>query len=113
MEKILEINFKSRFGFGPNTDLRLDESIPGTNGATVGKLDRVKKTFSNFHKRGSSPYLFRRWTCDFDYWRRASNGQWGPIVGTELAIVGSLYLLLAADMEEVGDGNRSAVEECQ
>ncbi|KAF5137172.1 hypothetical protein E5D57_000948 [Metarhizium anisopliae] len=48
MDKILEINFKSRFGFGPNTDLRLDEPIQGTNGATVDKMNRVNETIRIF-----------------------------------------------------------------
>lgn len=44
-----------------------------------------------------------RCTLHFDGLETASlisfQGQWAPIVGTGLAIVGSLYLLLAADME--------------
>ena len=31
-----------------------------------------------------------------------SLGQWAPIVGTALAVVGSLYLLLSADIEAAG-----------
>lgn len=38
-----------------------------------------------------------------------SVGQWAPIVGTGLAAVGSLYLLVAADLEELrGEANENA-----
>ncbi|TWU75873.1 hypothetical protein ED733_005605 [Metarhizium rileyi] len=48
MDKILEINFKSRFGFKLGDDLRLDEPIRGTNGATVGKMKKVNETIRLF-----------------------------------------------------------------
>ncbi|KAH0598892.1 hypothetical protein MHUMG1_03004 [Metarhizium humberi] len=127
MDKILEINFKSRFGFGPNTDLRLDEPIQGTNGATVGKMNRVNETIRIFISVAIVPIFagaglailiigetnFFSRQVRYENEPMASIGQWGPIVGTGLAIAGSLYLLLAADLEEVGNGTHSVVEECQ
>ncbi|EXV06647.1 hypothetical protein X797_001367 [Metarhizium robertsii] len=127
MDKILEINFKSRFGFGPNTDLRLDEPIQGTNGATVGKMKRVNETIRIFISVAIVPIFagaglailiigetnFFSRQVRYENEPMASIGQWGPIVGTGLAIAGSLYLLLAADLEEVGNGNHSVVEKCQ
>jgi len=38
--KILDINWKTRFGDG-NEDDRIDEPIEGTNGATIGMIKRV------------------------------------------------------------------------
>ncbi|KID75629.1 hypothetical protein MBR_04880, partial [Metarhizium brunneum ARSEF 3297] len=127
MDKILEINFKSRFGFGPNTDLRLDKPIQGTNGATVGKMNRVNETIRIFISVAIVPIFagaglailiigetnFFSRQVRYENEPMASIGQWGPIVGTGLAIAGSLYLLLAADLEEVGNGTHSVVEECQ
>lgn len=48
MDKILEINFKSRFGWGLDNDLGINEPIQGTNGATVGKMNRVNETIRFF-----------------------------------------------------------------
>lgn len=48
MDKILEINFKSRFRFGPNANIGVDEPIEGTNGATLGKMNSVNETIRFF-----------------------------------------------------------------
>ena len=45
--KILEINWKSRFG-ARNEDERVDEPIAGTNGATVQKMKGVNNVIRLF-----------------------------------------------------------------
>ncbi|KAI8961786.1 hypothetical protein F5Y11DRAFT_366451 [Daldinia sp. FL1419] len=61
--KILEINWKSRFG-----PAKEDQVIEGTNGATYAGMSKV-------------------------------NFMWAPLVGTGLAALGSLYMLLAVDLD--------------
>jgi hypothetical protein len=150
MDKILEINFKSKFGFGLNTDLPIDEPIEGTNGATLDKMNRVNETVRVFMSVAIVPLFgaaglaililgernFFSEQVKYENEPMASIGeclgnpvprcqdqqtnichhsigQWGPIVGTGLAFVGSLYLLLAADMEEIEHVADVQAAECQ
>jgi len=110
--KILELNWKSRFGTGD-----LQQQIEGTNGATVGGMLRINAVVTsvlsvleillfggaviailvvgelNF---GSAPMVFETELIQ-------SVGQWAPLAGTALAIFGSLYHLLMADVDVVAD----------
>ncbi|KAG6010520.1 hypothetical protein E4U21_005871 [Claviceps maximensis] len=110
MDKILEINWKSRFGI---TDEMCNEPIEGTNGATIGKMYLVNEAVRFFMSVAIVPIFasaglavliigeINFFSAQMRYQNEpmASIGQWGPIVGTGLAIAGSLYLLLAADIE--------------
>ncbi|QUC22871.1 uncharacterized protein UV8b_07112 [Ustilaginoidea virens] len=127
MDKILEINWKSRFGI--NDDIR-SEPIKGTNGATVGKMNDVNEIIRFFISVAIVPIFtaaglavlivgeinFFSYQMRYQNEPMASIGQWGPIVGTGIAIVGSLYLLLAADIEAAlhgpSDNEKGCEHEC-
>ena len=47
LDKILEINWKSRFGL-TDDELRINAPIEGTNGATIGKMRKVNETIRFF-----------------------------------------------------------------
>ncbi|KAK2762877.1 hypothetical protein FQN54_001052 [Arachnomyces sp. PD_36] len=116
-DKILEINWRTSFengGEGP----RMDEPIEGTNGATVGKMRGVNALVRKFLSTIEIPVFgaavfailimgernFFSPQMRFETEPIASIGQWAPIVGTGLAILGSLYLVMAADQEVREDG---------
>lgn len=111
--KILEINWKSRFGPGDG-----DELIEGTNGATVAKMTGVNAMVKLFLSTLEIPILsaavlailvfgeLNLWSIQV-LWQTepiASIGQWAPIVGTVLAALGSLYVLLSVDMDAINRG---------
>ncbi|XDG07614.1 hypothetical protein ABKA04_007229 [Annulohypoxylon sp. FPYF3050] len=111
--KILEINWKSRFGPGDG-----DELIEGTNGATVAKMTGVNAMVKLFLSTLEIPILsaavlailvfgeLNLWSIQV-LWQTepiASIGQWAPIVGTVLAALGSLYVLLSVDMNAINRG---------
>ncbi|KAI1806926.1 hypothetical protein F4811DRAFT_508718 [Daldinia bambusicola] len=108
--KILEINWKSKFGLA-----REDEMIEGTNGATVEGMSKVNSVVRLFLSTLEIPLLsaaviaiiiFGEWnffTPQVQYQTEPINsvGQWAPLVGTLLAALGSLYMLMAVDLEAV------------
>ncbi|RFU28503.1 hypothetical protein B7463_g7840, partial [Scytalidium lignicola] len=110
--KILEINWKSRFG-REDEDERIDELIEGTNGATVGRMKGVNALVRLFLSVVEIPVFgaavltiliigernFFSTQVRYQTEPMASIGQWAPIVGTGLAAIGSLYLLLTTDMK--------------
>ncbi|KAK5996793.1 hypothetical protein PT974_02136 [Cladobotryum mycophilum] len=112
MDKILEINWKSRFGASDN-DSQIDEPISGTNGATKGNMRNVNNTIRFFLSVAVIPVFggaafailvigernFFSRPVRYQNEPMASIGQWAPIVGTGMACLGSLYLLLATDIE--------------
>ncbi|KAK2802009.1 hypothetical protein FQN51_004919 [Onygenales sp. PD_10] len=121
--KILEINWKNRFGDGSDDGdvAREDEPIEGTNGATIGKMNGVNALVRLLLSAVEIPILgaaviailiigeLNFWSSQVLYETEpvASIGQWAPIVGAGLAILGSLYLVLAADMDAVEKSERS------
>ncbi|RDL29812.1 uncharacterized protein BP5553_10677 [Venustampulla echinocandica] len=120
--KILEINWKTRFG-DRDGDERTDEPIEGTNGATIEKMRSVNSLIRLFLSAVEIPVfgaavlailiIGERNFFSPQVWHQtepiASIGQWAPIVGTGLAVAGSLYLLLAANMKAVKEeANTSA-----
>ncbi|KAI1472494.1 uncharacterized protein F4812DRAFT_454308 [Daldinia caldariorum] len=108
--KILEINWKSRFG-----SAKADELIEGTNGATdegMSKVNSVVRLFLStleiplFSAAVVAIIIFGEWnffTPQVQYQTEPINsiGQWAPLVGTLLAALGSLYMLMAVDLEAV------------
>ncbi|QPG94041.1 hypothetical protein C2857_004268 [Epichloe festucae Fl1] len=124
MDKILEINWKSRFGI--NDDI-CHEPIEGANGTTVERMYVVNETVRFFISVAIVPIFasaglavlivgevnFFSDQMRFQTEPMASIGQWGPIVGTGIATAGSLYLLLAADIEAAMRGGTSATESGQ
>ncbi|PGH29434.1 hypothetical protein GX50_07814 [[Emmonsia] crescens] len=112
--KVLEINRMNRFGIGKEED-QVDEPIEGTNGATIKKMNRVNSLVRLFLSAVEIPVLgaavigililgemnFFSPQVLYQTEPVASIGQWGPIVGAGLAVLGSLYLVLAADLDAV------------
>ncbi|KAI1457314.1 hypothetical protein F4805DRAFT_181623 [Annulohypoxylon moriforme] len=113
--KILEINWKSRFGPGDG-----DQLIEGTNGATVAKMTGVNAMVRLFLSTLEIPIFssavlvilifgeMNLWSTQV-LWQTepiASIGQWAPIVGTVLAALGSLYVLLSVDMDAINRGEK-------
>ncbi|KAI2637800.1 hypothetical protein GGS26DRAFT_427974 [Hypomontagnella submonticulosa] len=109
--KILEINWKTRFG--PKEKEDEDEPISGTNGATVEKMSSVNTVVRLFLSTLEIPIFSAAvlailifgernfFSRQVEYQTEPINsiGQWAPIVGTILAALGSLYVLLAVDLE--------------
>ncbi|PGH00023.1 hypothetical protein GX51_06022 [Blastomyces parvus] len=112
--KILEINRMNRFGIGRPKE-QVDEPIEGTNGATIKKMNKVNSLVRLFLSAVEIPVLgaavmgililgeMNFFSSQVMYQTEpvASIGQWGPIVGAGLAVLGSLYLVLAADLDAV------------
>ncbi|KAJ2904765.1 hypothetical protein MKZ38_007273 [Zalerion maritima] len=112
--KILEINWKSRFG--PPS---LDETIEGTNGATVGKMKGVNEGIRFFLSVIEVPVFcgavlailvigemnFFSTQVFYQTEPIQSIGQWAPVVGTGLAALGSGYIFLATDADQI-EGDR-------
>ncbi|KAK8112343.1 uncharacterized protein PG998_008800 [Apiospora kogelbergensis] len=103
--KILEINWKRRFG--NKRDVDLAEEIEGTNGATIGKMMNVNDIIRSFLSVVQIPVFVGAVLAimvigEMNFWSESVNyqtepvssiGQWAPIVGTVLAALGSLYVL--------------------
>ncbi|OBT99791.2 hypothetical protein VE01_01970 [Pseudogymnoascus verrucosus] len=109
--KILEIKWKTSFGDGGEENKIID----GTNGATNAAMMRVKNQVRKFMLAVEIPVFgaavlailiigernFFSAQVRYKTEPMASIGQWAPIAGTVLAVMGSLYLLLAGgELEE-------------
>ncbi|KAI0172675.1 hypothetical protein GGR52DRAFT_417172 [Hypoxylon sp. FL1284] len=121
--KILEINWKARFGQEDK-----DEPIEGTNGATVKGMGRVNSRIKLFLSTLEIPLFgtavlailivgeLNLFSPEVIYQTEpmTSIGQWAPVVGTGLAALGSLYLLLSADLdaEEEEDNPKHSTHHC-
>ncbi|KAM0109325.1 hypothetical protein ACP6JB_004912 [Aspergillus fumigatus] len=140
--KILEINWTRRFG-NPDRNKMQDEVIEGTNGATLGTMNKVNEMIRSFLSVVEVPifgasvlvitligemnffsrqvrYQTERIESIGKFPRELSTGyvpvpdlwvgQWAPIVGAGLAVLGSLSLFWAArveDQEEDVEGKAS------
>ncbi|RFU81955.1 transferase family III [Trichoderma arundinaceum] len=126
-EKVFESNWKSRFGISTD-DTQADEPISGTNGATKGTMKGVNDMVRFFLSVAAVPVFggaglvilivgeinFFSGPVSYQVEPLASVGQWAPIVGTGLAAIGSLYLVLAADVEAVKEEtDPNAVHHCK
>ncbi|KAF7942417.1 hypothetical protein BELL_0386g00050 [Botrytis elliptica] len=108
--KIRETNWNNRFG---HKEEPIDAPIEGTNNATVGKMKEVNSLIRFFLSAIEVPVFvgavlaililgernFFSQQVAYQTEPIATIGQWAPIVGTGLAVFGSLYRLLAANME--------------
>ncbi|KAL6863503.1 hypothetical protein J3F83DRAFT_191031 [Trichoderma novae-zelandiae] len=113
-EMVFEDNWKSPFGIRAD-DSRADEQISGTNGATNKTMKDVNIMIRLFLSVVAVPVFggaglailiageinFFSSPVNYQVESLASIGQWSPIVGTGLAVIGSLYLVLAADVTAV------------
>ncbi|KAJ5204987.1 uncharacterized protein N7498_005866 [Penicillium cinerascens] len=111
--KILEKNWE-KFSRRDREKEKPDESpIEGTNGATPNHMRWISDRIRSWLTLIEVPIfvaavLFILIKGEMNFFSTpvryqtepiASIGQWAPIVGTGLGVVGSLYILLAADME--------------
>ncbi|KAL0253457.1 hypothetical protein SLS55_010436 [Diplodia seriata] len=118
--KILKLDWNMRFG-RRNEDRDDNEQIDGTNGVTIKKMklinDVVKGLLGTveilvFGGAVLAIIIFGErnlWSSQVNYMTEpiASIGQWAPIVGTGLAAIGSLYLLLAKDVKQESGSDAS------
>lgn len=107
--KILQINWRARFGNEPNPE-DMHQPIEGTNNATPMSVKAINGRIRAFLSVVEAPVFgaailavliigernFFSTQVDYQTEPIASIGQWAPIVGTGLALFGSLYVALAA-----------------
>ncbi|KAI0477261.1 hypothetical protein GGR56DRAFT_398945 [Xylariaceae sp. FL0804] len=119
--RILQINWKQRpscsymTGYGRQDDKeRLNQPIVGTNGATEGKMINVNDRIKGFIYRLVAPVFggailgilvtgernFFSPQVNYQTEPMTSVGQWAPVVGTALAALGSLYVLIATELKK-------------
>ncbi|KAK1246591.1 hypothetical protein MKX08_000393 [Trichoderma sp. CBMAI-0020] len=116
-----------RIGLGAD-DTPVDETISGTNGATKKSMRGVNSGIRYFLSVVAIPVFggaglaiiivgeinFFSGPVYYQAEPLASIGQWAPIVGTGLAAIGSLYLVLAADVEAAKEeSDAHFVQECK
>ncbi|KAJ5342071.1 hypothetical protein N7541_011195 [Penicillium brevicompactum] len=104
-----------------------DEAIRGTNGATVNHMTAIGEKIKDWMSLIEVPVMAAAVLAilikgEMNFWSGpvyyqtepiTSIGQWAPVVGTGLAVLGSLYLLLAADMDaEVKGDKQPDCKEC-
>ncbi|KAJ5153059.1 uncharacterized protein N7482_009537 [Penicillium canariense] len=111
--KILEKNWEKISHKDRPNEKPEEQPIEGTNGATPKQMSGIANRIRGWLTLIEIPVfvaavmaILIRGEMNFFskpvYYQTepiASIGQWAPIVGTGLAVIGSLYLLLAADME--------------
>ncbi|KAL1959057.1 hypothetical protein VTO42DRAFT_3298 [Malbranchea cinnamomea] len=111
--KILELNWKMRFGEGDGGNERNDELTEDTHGAIVKKVDQVNALIRRLLSVVEVPVFgaavlaivimgernFFSPQVKYQTEPLAAIGQWAPIVGTVLAVLGSVYLHLATNLE--------------
>ncbi|RFN46060.1 hypothetical protein FIE12Z_9661 [Fusarium flagelliforme] len=112
-DRVLEINWRRRFG----RQQEEDEETTEDGGANRGVMKKVNDTIGFYLKILAVPVFggaglailivgeinFFSPQVDYQTEPMANIGQWAPVTGTAMAMVGSLYLLLARHAEEAGD----------
>jgi hypothetical protein len=112
LEKVLENHWKNQHGYSDEEAYR-NELITGTNGATVGRMKGVNSIVQKLLGVVEVPVFagavlailivgeINFFSPQLRYQTEpiASIGQWAPIAGTILAVLGAFYLLLATDGE--------------
>ncbi|KAL2802976.1 hypothetical protein BJX63DRAFT_413312 [Aspergillus granulosus] len=107
---ILQETWNTRFNHSSEMDPR-DEPIEGTNGATVGKMLQINGLVRTVLSTVEAPVFaaavlaililgeknFFSNPVDYGTEPIASIGQWAPIVGAGLAVLGSLIVFLTAE----------------
>ncbi|KAJ5373433.1 hypothetical protein N7517_005439 [Penicillium concentricum] len=107
-----------------------DEVIKGTNGATISHMTEITQVIKKWLTIIGLPLFaaavlailvkgeMNFWSFQMSYQTEPiqSIGQWAPIIGTAFAVVGSLYLILSADMDaaiiEDGQQEEATVGRC-
>ncbi|KAI1392065.1 uncharacterized protein F4822DRAFT_389540 [Hypoxylon trugodes] len=116
--KILEINWKTRFGLGDE-----NQPIEGTNGATAAGMSKVNTMVRLFLSTVEVP-LFSAAVLTIivigekNFWSSQVRYQTEPmtsiVVGTGLAALGSLYVLLAVDLKAAEEeaSEKASIHHC-
>ncbi|KAG6353749.1 hypothetical protein INS49_005458 [Diaporthe citri] len=126
--KILEINWKARRGRGgPVKEQAEDQGvIPGTNGATMKGMKDVNQAIRSLLSAVEVPVLGGAWIAvlvigEINFWSPqvryhtepiSSIGQWGTILATGMAGIGSLYVWLAGGNEELANTTTTSHFSC-
>ncbi|KAG4442566.1 hypothetical protein IFR05_001978 [Cadophora sp. M221] len=121
--KIRKINWIMRWGNGNREEEKTDRPIEGTNGATVESMKGVNSLIRRFLSVVEVPVFgaavlailiigeMNFFTKQVRYQTEpiASIGQWAPLVGSGLASLGSLYLLLSSDQPDLDEKGKAAI----
>lgn len=124
--KIRKINWIMRWGNGQREEEKLDQPIEGTNGATIESMKGVNSLIRRFLSVVEVPVFgaavlaililgemnFFTKQVRYETEPIASIGQWAPLVGSGLAALGSLYLLLSSDQPELDEKGKAVVHHC-
>ncbi|KAL3418819.1 hypothetical protein PVAG01_09040 [Phlyctema vagabunda] len=119
--KILKINWKTRFA-----DRDDDEPIQGTNGATNENMRKVNGLIRDLLSGVEIPVFgaavlailivgernFFSAQVKYETEPIASIGQWAPIIGSGLAVLGSFYVLLATAESEKEEKSSALATHC-
>ncbi|OBS18913.1 hypothetical protein FPOA_10639 [Fusarium poae] len=111
-DRVLEINWRRRFGRQEEEDNTSEEED-----ANKGVMKTVNDTIGFFLRILAVPVFggaglailivgeinFFSPQVEYQTEPMANIGQWAPVTGTAMAMIGSLYLLLARHAEEAGD----------
>ncbi|ETS86308.1 hypothetical protein PFICI_00136 [Pestalotiopsis fici W106-1] len=115
--RIAEFNWRKRF-FPTRNPEKPDDIIEGTNGATPLSMSHMNEDIKKYLKIAVELPVFGGAVLailvigEKNFWSRpvsymtepiASVGQWGSIVGTGFAVLGSMYVILARKEEEEDD----------
>ena len=124
-DKILALHWKRRFGpHEHHEENRNNEPIEGTNGATEAHMNSINGAIRRVLSLIEVPLFggavvtilvvgeinFFSPQLQWQTEPIASVGQWGPIAGTVLAALGSLYVLIMTGGEEEREASRSTAE---
>lgn len=124
-DKILALHWKRRFGSHEhNQESRNNQPIEGTNGATEEHMDGINGTLRRVLRLIEVPLFsgailtilvvgeinFFSPQLQWETEPIASVGQWGPIAGTVLAALGSLYVLLMTEEADQAESTQDATE---
>ncbi|KAH7409750.1 hypothetical protein BKA64DRAFT_570896 [Cadophora sp. MPI-SDFR-AT-0126] len=125
--KIRKINWIMRWGNGQREEEeKPDQPIEGTNGATEESMKGVNNLIRRWLSVVEVPVFgaavlaililgeMNFFTKQVRYQTEpiASIGQWAPLVGSGLAALGSLYLLLSSDQPESDEKGKAVVHHC-
>ncbi|KAM0468331.1 hypothetical protein ACHAP7_011002 [Fusarium lateritium] len=112
-DRVLEINWKKRFA---RKDDDVASQVSEDGGANTGVMKKVNETIGFFLRILAIPVFggaglgilivgeinFFSPQVDYQTEPMANIGQWAPITGTAMAMIGSLYLLVARHADEAG-----------
>ncbi|TDZ20802.1 Succinate--hydroxymethylglutarate CoA-transferase [Colletotrichum orbiculare MAFF 240422] len=122
-KKILEINWKTRRESSTAEEAKLNDSetIPGTNGATPRGMEAVNQAIKSLLSAVEIPVFAGAWLAvliigEINFFSDqlayhtepiGSIGQWGTILGTGMAGLGSFYVWAADSKQELAQNQKN------